>query len=102
MATTAEARNIKTTTTAVAVENQRRRTTTRWCSCRPSHHSTALVVACPWRGGLPGGSSMPGLFFPSSGSIGSMPLFGGASSSFSGFGSMPGSPTASSVPEHTN
>lgn len=53
----------------------------------------------PGSGGLPG-SSIPGFSLPGSGSIGSMPLFG--SPGFSGFGGMPGSPAAGSVPEHAN
>ncbi|RLN24300.1 hypothetical protein C2845_PM07G04910 [Panicum miliaceum] len=67
-------------------------------------------------GGMPGGSSMPGFSLPGSsggltpgftlpgsGSIGSMPLFGGGSPGFSGFGGLPGSPAAGgSVPEHAN
>lgn len=63
--------------------------------------------ASPAFGGLPGGSipgsSIPGFSMPGSGS--SLPGFslpGSGSPGFSGFGGMPGSPTAGSVPEHAN
>ncbi|KAF8762202.1 hypothetical protein HU200_009754 [Digitaria exilis] len=50
---------------------------------------------------MPGsGGLTPGFSLPGSGVIGSMPLFGG--SPFSGFGGMPGSPAAGSVPEHAH
>lgn len=105
---TAEARNIKTTTTEKKDD----------AVVQPQTFPPFDRLgggASPAFGGLPGGSipgsSIPGFSMPGSGSSlpgfslpgsGSMPLFGGGSPGFSGFGGMPGSPTAGSVPEHAN
>ncbi|CAA7614787.1 exported hypothetical protein [Candidatus Terasakiella magnetica] len=93
---TAEARNIKTTTTEKKDD----------AVVQPQTFPPFDRLgggASPAFGGLPGGSipgsSIPGFSMPGSGS---MPLFGGGSPGFSGFGGMPGSPTAGSVPEHAN
>ena len=100
VATTAEARNIKTTTTEKKADND--------AVVQPQTFPPFDRLGggtSPAFGGLPGtsggssiprfslpgsGSSLPGSFFPGGGSIGSMPLFGGGSPGFSGFGGMPG------------
>ena len=86
--TTAEARNIKTTTTEKKADND--------AVVQPQTFPPFDRLgggASPAFGGPPGGSSIPGF---------SMPLFGGGSTGFSSFGGMPGSPTVGSVPEHAN
>ncbi|KAF7036128.1 hypothetical protein CFC21_046876 [Triticum aestivum] len=98
-ATSAEARNIKTTDAAAASKDAVLQPTT--------------FPPFDRLGGLPGGSSMPGFSLPgSSGAtpgisgIGSMPFLGGSSpglggsTGLGGFGGMPGSPAAAAVDEH--
>ncbi|KAM0879871.1 hypothetical protein ACQ4PT_033957 [Festuca glaucescens] len=91
-ATTAQARNIKTTEVA-------------------SKDAVLQPTTFPpfdrfGSGGLPSGG-MPGFSLPGSsgatpgfGGIGSMPFLGGSSPGLGGFGRMPGSPAAASVDEH--
>ena len=99
-ATSAEARNIKTTEAASASKDAVLQPTTFPPFDR-------LGSGSPGFGGLPGSSGMPGFSLPGSsgatpgfGSIGSMPFLGGSSPGLGGFGGMPGSPAAAAVDEH--
>ncbi|VAH59559.1 unnamed protein product [Triticum turgidum subsp. durum] len=88
-ATSAEARNIKTTEAASASKDAVLQPTT--------------FPPFDRLGGLPGSSGMPGFSLPGSSgasSIGSMPFLGGSSPGLGGFGGMPGSPAAAAVDEH--
>ncbi|VAH59557.1 unnamed protein product [Triticum turgidum subsp. durum] len=77
-ATSAEARNIKTTEAASA-----------------SKDAVLQPTTFPPFDRLGSGGATPGF-----GSIGSMPFLGGSSPGLGGFGGMPGSPAAAAVDEH--
>ncbi|VAH59560.1 unnamed protein product [Triticum turgidum subsp. durum] len=81
-ATSAEARNIKTTEAASASKDAVLQPTT--------------FPPFDRLGSLPGSSGAT----PGFGSIGSMPFLGGSSPGLGGFGGMPGSPAAAAVDEH--